>query len=463
MPRSAAIFDQVARGIISRFVYVADQKQYGKLERWNDLQEVAHNKLAGDCVAEGEKILAIRDERLCAVEIENIRTGDTVLSYDLDAKRYTHEKVLNARCVGELQTVDLLAKNRTSVRVSGNHPMWIRQNQQTKGYVSNYQRVAVSDIDLDRWWKRRIPVVSKLHYPIADMDYSADFCFMLGHFLAEGWVEGAHVCTSGHDIDEHIAPILKAENIPYSRYVNNSGVPCVRFLSSPTKELFSEILNNSFDMCIPQAFMSLPQEKLRRILDGYFLGDGHHHQGRKYYSTSCEAMANQLREISLKLGEPAYVYKQAEHGGVGVRPIYRVIQHPNGFCARGYGYEGLSETSIVDLVPSGIAKCYDITVDRTATFIFANGLLSHNCEDFAISIVNQSVVQGAELSDFTLYMVAVGDGPDHVVLGCYDDIQNCIWIADCNAKRLRKKSENFYFKWVSERNLGQSKWVNSSD
>ena len=93
----------------------------------------------------------------------------------------------------------------------------------------------------------------------------------------------------------------------------------------------------------------------------------------------------------------------------------------------------------------------------------AHNKLAGDCEDFAISIVNQSVVQGAELSDFTLYMVAVGDGPDHVVLGCYDDMQNCIWIADCNANRLRKKSEDFYFKWVSERNLGQSKWVNSSD
>lgn len=42
-------FKAIVEAIAERFVYVSDKKQYGKLEYWNDLQEVAGGKLAGDC------------------------------------------------------------------------------------------------------------------------------------------------------------------------------------------------------------------------------------------------------------------------------------------------------------------------------------------------------------------------------------------------------------------------------
>lgn len=93
----------------------------------------------------------------------------------------------------------------------------------------------------------------------------------------------------------------------------------------------------------------------------------------------------------------------------------------------------------------------------------ANGKLAGDCEDFCITLVNRSVAIGANLDDFTLYLVAVKGGPDHVVVGCWDEIAQCEWIADCNAKDLKRKDSVFYFKWVSERKLGQSEWVNSLD
>ncbi len=46
--RNRELFVAATTELIERFVYVSDSRQYGKRERWEELQQVG-DKLAGDC------------------------------------------------------------------------------------------------------------------------------------------------------------------------------------------------------------------------------------------------------------------------------------------------------------------------------------------------------------------------------------------------------------------------------
>lgn len=126
-------------------------------------------------------------------------------------------------------------------------------------------------------------------------------------------------------------------------------------------------------------------------------------------------------------------------------------------------FEAITQDIIPRFVYVSDKKQYGVLEHWNDLQEVANNRLAGDCEDFAITIVNRCAALGAELSDFTIYMVAVGSGPDHVVLGCKDHDRQCEWIADCNERFLKRKDREFYYRWVSERNLGQSEWVNSND
>lgn len=84
-----------------------------------------------------------------------------------------------------------------------------------------------------------------------------------------------------------------------------------------------------------------------------------------------------------------------------------------------------------------------------------NGKLAGDCEDFCITIAERCDAAGVPASDLTLHLVQIERAPDHVVIACGD------LVADCNERRLKRRVEDFYFKWVSERNLASGVWVNS--
>lgn len=166
--------------------------------------------------------------------------------------------------------------------------MWARINKSGK---SEYRKVYLEDIDMSHTWTRKVPTSIKLHYDAKDVEWlTEDHCFVIGHYLAEGWKEEHKVTTSGREIPDHIIPKLDALEIPYSLYSNNSGVPCLRFLKSEFKTYLHGFTMGSFKLKMPDELLNLPENKLQKLLDGYFLGDGHHHvQGGKkemIYSTS---------------------------------------------------------------------------------------------------------------------------------------------------------------------------------
>lgn len=82
------------------------------------------------------------------------------------------------------------------------------------------------------------------------------------------------------------------------------------------------------------------------------------------------------------------------------------------------------------------------------------GKLAGDCEDAAVTIANRAHEAGVPLGDMTIHLVQVERSPDHIVISCGD------LVADCNTG-VRPRRSRWYFRWISERNLGQSEWRRS--
>uniref|UniRef100_A0A6M3MA72 DOD-type homing endonuclease domain-containing protein n=1 Tax=viral metagenome TaxID=1070528 RepID=A0A6M3MA72_9ZZZZ len=371
------------------FKYKSDSEIWHKTEYWQTPQ-ITLELGTGDCISADQMVIT----KVGLKKAEDIQIGDLMLSYDFAGKDYVYKPIINLWNKGIKHIKRVHFRNGSHIDVTDEHHMLVRENQQG---ISKYERCDLKDVDLTRWWKKKVPCAVKIPYDPKDIDWLDErLCFILGHFLAEGSIENDwHIETSGHEVYDYILPILEEHDIPYTERINNSGVPVIRFGKSKFKEFISKFRTDSDSMSftghLPMELLDLPISKLQAILDGYFLGDGHNHircnkvgKMEKIYSTSSHSLANQFQHIALKLGYPLYVYKQEHHGGIGTKPIYRLHDYENSRFRQMYGYPNMSEVSISYIEDLGESQTYDWEVEDTHNFFFANGICTAQCEDASL-------------------------------------------------------------------------------
>ena len=383
--------------IIQNFPYKSDKTNYKQGEFWcMPYESIA--KMSGDCFAGYEEIYTEDGLK----KIKDIKIGDMALSYDFDKKDYVYKKIINHWNKGELQINRVHLRNGQWFDVTEDHPMWHRIGQKE----SIYEKQKLSDIDLSKWCKRKIPIAIKIPYNESTPKWDIDLYKVIGHYLAEGFKDknGYSVDSSGYELIEDIIPILEEYNIPFSEYKNNSGVPCIRFLKSDFKNYLKNLKENSFDINLSEEILCLPVEYLEALLYGMWLGDGtkvQYKDKRGYmnnkqwtYSTSSKKLADDIQRIGLHLGRTFHIWKQDNHGGVGNKPIYRINYNPNSFFLRDHGYKDISEVSISYIEKLESTEMFDLTVEDTHTVILKNGAILHQCEDGAILLANLLIIAG---------------------------------------------------------------------
>ena len=370
------------------YKYGADSN-YGFSEYWMfpyELRHVRSKLLAGDCVANHEEIYTSEGLKI----VGDLKEGDMVLSYNFDSKKFCEKPIVKIWEKGELPCKRVHLRNGSTIDVTENHPLWVRTNQYGE---SKYEKTCLSDVSESLWYRRKMPVAKKIPYKVKDLDWlNEELCFVAGHFIAEGWTEkkSNRVFTSGYDCPI-IAEALEKNNIPFSEKSNSNGVPIINFLKSDFRNFLGKFKTSSLNITIPEEIFHLPEKKLRKFLEGYLLGDGYidkrkyefKHSNKFVYNTISENLKDDLVRLHLQLGEPLYSYLSVNHGGLGKNPIWRIHYNPESFFGRDYGYDGLSETSIVKVEDLGKVKVRDFHVKDTSTFFFKNGLCSHQCDDWA--------------------------------------------------------------------------------
>jgi len=126
-----------------------------------DYWEVLGPFEAGDCIANYEEIYTKEGIK----KVGDLKVGDIVLSYDLETKKYVYKPIIKIWEKGLLPGVRVGLKNGQTIDITHKHPMWVRTNQgQSHGRkeISRYEKRYFKDIDLTRWWKRRLPIARKL-------------------------------------------------------------------------------------------------------------------------------------------------------------------------------------------------------------------------------------------------------------------------------------------------------------
>jgi intein/homing endonuclease/predicted transglutaminase-like cysteine proteinase len=340
----------------------------------------------GDCIAEYEEVIT----SIGLKQAKDVKEGDFLLSFDFVKNEWVYKPVVKKWDKGVLPVYRIKFRNGTHLDLTSDHKMLVnkRFNRSDKGF----EEVLVSELSNLPSWKRRVPHAVKIPFEAIDEeDLTTEHCFVIGHFLAEGWV-GGKVGTSGYDVIEHIIPLLDRLQIPYSVGKNGNGVPMVNFLKSEFKDLLKSLKRNSFDIALPEWILALPDEKISAILDGYFLGDGHTHIRssigikEKIYSISSETFVRQMQFMSLRLGKPLYAYKQEVHQGSGTSPIYRLNDYENSAFRTIRHWNALSEVGVSSVEYLCDVQTYDWEVQDTHNFTFWNGVVAHNCEDHAFII-----------------------------------------------------------------------------
>ena len=398
--------------------YIGDTSNWGVGEYWQTPTETWTEKTLngktlryGDCFAGYEEIYTNKGIK----KIENIKEGDVVLSYDFEKKDYIYKPVIKHWLKGKLQINRVHLRNGQWFDVSKNHPMWHRTSQKK----SNYEKQNLSEIDLTRWWKRKIPIATKIPYIKSIPIFSKDIYKVIGHYIAEGWMDKgnhpkARVCSSGYDMIEHIYPILKRNNIPFKEGKNGNGVPIITFGECELKQYLKGLKRNSFDITLYEELITLPKEYLKELIYGMWIGDGtklQYADKRGYknnkewtYCTSSKQLADDLQRMFLQLGKSLHIWKQENHQGVGNKPIYRLNYNSKSKFMNDFGYKDISEVSIKNIEKLEDTEMYDLTVADTHTVILKNGVITHQCEDGAILMYGIAKYVG--ISDYHLKITA---------------------------------------------------------
>ena len=270
-------------------------------------------------------------------------------------------------------------------------------------------------------------------------------------------------------MEEYIIPLLEKNNIPFSEGKNGNGVPQINFLKSEFKDFLRKQKNNSFDIHLQEEILCLKENKLKSIVSGFWLGDGHNgnysdKRGFKSnksecYSTISKQWAKDIQRIGLQTGKSFHIWKQNNHQGKGKEPIYRITYNPASHFLKDYGYNDISEVSISFIEEIGEFQTFDWEVKDTHNFIFKNGIITHNCEDGSILMANLLLMAGIPYWKLRLNAGDINGG-GHCYVTYFSEIFKdwyildwCYWpeesINDFGKKSFNQRNDKYWGIWFS--------------
>jgi hypothetical protein len=382
------------------YKYVYDQDNYGVTEYWEFPYEILESLKKGyskgaDCLEENTEIITDVGYK----KIKDLTIDDKVLSYNFETKESEFKKVLNVWDKGILPTKKLSFMGGVEIISTNDHKFYFRTDN--KNGVSEYQKQRLSEHDFEnsnRNMKNKVPYLIKQPYLLKDIEeLSENDCFIIGYYLAEGWGSKTknvkYLC--GYELDDNVLPILDDLNITYNYYTNSHGCPQINLHKSYLNKYLDMCGRTSYEKNIPNELKNLPINKLKKIIEGYHLGDGSKgNLKRVVFTTVSEKLADDVTEILNKIGRPSNKFFIKDCGGFGHSEVYRIDVNDNSYRNRNYGYNNLSENTLINIEDFEEKQVYDIEVEDNHNFFLKNGILVGNCDSWASFIISFLIASG---------------------------------------------------------------------
>ena len=217
--------------------------------------------------------------------------------------------------------------NKIEMVTTTNHRMWVqeRTSKNKKEAYSEWKVVSAEDVKhRSRFracvddWEGGIPEEYKDGVQVGDNHIKdlASFVAMAGYYISEGWanIKQAGIAQkTGTEVEAKIRNCLNLTGIHYNDIPKKDGMTTFNFRKNVALWFMKNIPGHSKERRIPKWIRNLPKPYLAVLFDALIEGDGCWHKRSKEdsqyksYITGSKELADDVLEISLKLGYASWI------------------------------------------------------------------------------------------------------------------------------------------------------------
>ena len=350
------------------------------------------------CFAEGTLILTDRGY----VPIESVSSWDSVLTHLGHWKRVTSTmsredaplRLIRGQGIPNLITTDehpfysrtatreWFNNTKTYKRIFGK-PQWVESRNIANTYVGQV-----------------LPAVGK-------DGHSADFWWLIGRYLADGWMVDRK--TRGRGTRNTLPPSGRVVICCAKEETEtvNSRIRLAGFNISPSQErtvtkfhitdtrlykFVQQFGRYAHGKRIPRIALELDKARAKALIDGYFSGDGHREKRNKEIRATTVSkslalgialLAQRAYGVVASVREQRVKPKTIIEGRIVNQRTQYIISIPDrnrsAFVENEYGWKLIRESE-----PIGTGRVYNISVEEDESYI-AEGAIVHNCQPFSVS------------------------------------------------------------------------------
>ena len=218
---------------------------------------------------------------------------------------------------------------------------------------------------------------------------TAGFARFLGYWLGDGWAteKGVVAICGGHEDSELLKEIMDGAGITGSVTKERTGTRArcgSQYLSGWLREQFGTSAENKR---VPTWLHAMPPGYREAFLQGYWEADGHSEPKVRRWTTVSHTVAIAVRILLNQQGASATVtfHKPKrktviEGRQVNERGLYRVTAYEN---ARSFNFsEDHGNGYVRSVEPAGTARVYNLAVEEDESYC-ADGIVVHNCQPFS--------------------------------------------------------------------------------
>lgn len=330
---------------------------------------------AGDCLPAGTLLLT-KDRGYQPIEL--IREGDEVQGDGV------WTKVTRWWDKGTLPTLTFKLNNGSVLTCTAEHKLFrVPKHCQSAGPREEAEEVLASEV------RPGDDLMLAATQPAGVRSLDPELAWLIGTFVADGWIDGDRVSIAGRDRTEdrvygkkdkgpqkdRIAAFYEARGIITHRTEKD-----IRFRNAELHELLSRCGKGAINKQLP--FIDVDAPTARAVLDGLMADASTSKYGTVVFSTISPTLALQIRALHRILGVRTNIRRVAKHGGFGSNPIYRVSVVRNGTVN---GKRAVMMHARVEEIAQGDERqVYDIETDTHRFYLPETDLIVHNCDDGAV-------------------------------------------------------------------------------